>query len=280
MDNSARDEPLWLASIIAASVSTVVLAVANQKGGVGKTTTTINLGACLAERGHRILIIDADPQANASSGLGFQRGSGAATTYDVVVLGQPLQSAITETLVPGLDLVPADVSLAGSEIELVDLARRERRLQYALDGLQGYDLVLIDCPPSLGLLTVNAVVAAQALLVPIQCEFYALEGLSLLTHTLQLLRQQLNPRLTIAGIVMTLFDGRLALAHQVVDEVRRRFPDEVLTPLIPRNVRLSEAPSHGLPITRYDPTCRGAEAYRQLADNLAARLGIGVPVGS
>ena len=280
VDNPRSDGRLWSRPIIAASVSTVVLAVANQKGGVGKTTTTINLGACLAERGHRVLVVDADPQANASSGLGFTRGSAAATTYDVVVLGQPLREAITATFVPGLDLVPADISLAGSEIELVDLVRRERRLEYALAGLEGYDLVLIDCPPSLGLLTVNAVVAANALLVPIQCEFYALEGLGLLTHTLQLLRQQLNPQLTIAGIVMTLFDGRLALAHQVVDEVRRRFPNEVLTPLIPRNVRLSEAPSHGLPITQYDPTCRGAEAYRELAANLAARLGLAVAVPS
>ena len=253
-------------------MGTAVLAVANQKGGVGKTTTAVNLSACLAELGRRVLLIDVDPQANATSGLGVMRADVAASSYDLVVLGRPLAETVISTAVPGLDLVPSHISLAGSEIELVDLPRRERRLEYALEGLTGYDYVFIDCPPSLGLLTVNAVVAADSLLVPIQCEFYALEGLGLLTHTLALLRRELNPDLHIAAIVMTLFDGRLALAHQVVDEVRQRFPDELLTPLIPRNVRLSEAPSHGLPITRYDPSCRGAEAYRQLAVNFDARL--------
>ncbi len=176
-------------------------------------------------------------------------------------------------MVPGLELVPADLSLAGAEIELINLPRREHRLAGAVSGLgDDVDYVLIDCPPSLGLLTVNAAVAAQALLVPIQCEFYALEGLGLLTHTLDLLRRDLNPDLRIAGIVMTLFDARLALAHQVVDEVRGRFADLLLTPLIPRNVRLSEAPSHGLPISLYDPTCRGALAYAELAANLDRRL--------
>jgi chromosome partitioning protein len=175
--------------------------------------------------------------------------------------------------VPGLDVVPSAIALAGSEIELVDMARRERRLQYALEALgSDDDYVLIDSPPSLGLLAINAVVAAEALLIPIQCEFYALEGLGMLMHTLALLRKELNPGLTIAGIVMTLFDARLALAHQVVDEVRARFGDQLLTPLIPRNVRLSEAPSHGMPITLYDPTCRGAIAYRELSVNLDARI--------
>jgi chromosome partitioning protein len=175
--------------------------------------------------------------------------------------------------VPGLDIVPSAIALAGSEIELVDMARRERRLQYALEALESDDdYVLIDSPPSLGLLAINAVVAAEALLIPIQCEFYALEGLGMLMHTLALLRKELNPTLTIAGIVMTLFDARLALAHQVVDEVRARFADQLLTPLIPRNVRLSEAPSHGMPITLYDPTCRGAIAYRELSVNLDARI--------
>ncbi|MGA8633377.1 MAG: ParA family protein, partial [Candidatus Dormiibacterota bacterium] len=169
--------------------------------------------------------------------------------------------------------VPSAIALAGSEIELVDLARRERRLQYALEALASdEDYVLIDSPPSLGLLAINAVVAADALLIPIQCEFYALEGLGLLMHTLALLRKELNPTLGIAGIVMTLFDARLALAHQVVEEVRARFGDQLLTPLIPRNVRLSEAPSHGMPITLYDPTCRGAIAYRELSANLDARI--------
>jgi len=251
-----------------------ILAVANQKGGVGKTTTAVNLAAALAERGRRVLLIDVDPQANATSGLGIDRSAVRASSYDVVVLGRPLSDARIPGPVPGLDVVPSDIALAGSEIELVGMARREHRLRYALEsaGDSGDDYIFIDCPPSLGLLTVNAVVAAESLLVPIQCEFYALEGLGLLTHTLALLRRELNPSLEIAGIVMTLFDGRLALAHQVVDEVRARFGDQLLTPLIPRNVRLSEAPSHGLPITRYDPGSRGAVAYRELAVTLEHRL--------
>ena len=262
---SAHNQPL--------TVAPTILAVANQKGGVGKTTTAVSVGACLAELGRKVLLIDIDPQANATSGLGIDRSRVETSIYDVVVLGRALTDARIPSAVPGLDVVPSDIALAGSEIELVDLARRERRLQYALEAhVSDDDYVLIDAPPSLGLLTVNAVVAAQALLIPIQCEFYALEGLGLLMHTLALLRRELNPSLGVAGIVMTLFDARLALAHQVVDEVRARFGDQLLTPLIPRNVRLSEAPSHGLPITLYDPTCRGAIAYRQLSANLDARL--------
>ncbi len=254
------------------AVAPHVLAVANQKGGVGKTTTTINVGAALAAMGRRVLVVDIDPQANATSGLGVDRSAVEVTSYDVIVGGRPVAEARMATVVPGLDLVPADLSLAGAEIEMIDLAMRERRLALAVEAVDDVDYILIDCPPSLGLLTVNAAVAAQALLVPIQCEFYALEGLGLLTHTLALLRRDLNPDLRIAGIVMTLFDGRLALAHQVVEEVRSRFADELLAPVIPRNVRLSEAPSHGLPVNLYDPTCRGAIAYAELAVNLDRRL--------
>ena len=252
----------------------LVLAVANQKGGVGKTTTVINVAAHLAEIGRRVLIIDCDPQANATSGLGVARRDIPASTYDVVVRGRPIAEARMHTAIPGLELVPSDIALAGAEIELVGVARREKRLSYALEALADdpLDYVLLDCPPSLGLLTVNAVVAARALVVPIQCEFYALEGLGLLTHTISLLRRELNPQLRIAGIVLTLHDGRLTLATQVVDEVRKRFGDLVLDPVIPRNVRLSEAPSYGLPITSYAPSSRGADAYRELAVNLDARL--------
>ena len=252
----------------------LVIAVANQKGGVGKTTTVINVAAHLAELGRRILVVDCDPQANATSGLGIARRDISASTYDVLVLGRPLAEARIPTGIAGLDLIPSDIALAGAEIELVSVARREKRLAYALEALvdNPVDYVFLDCPPSLGLLTVNAVVAAQALLVPIQCEFYALEGLGLLTHTINLLRRELNPRLRIAGIVLTLHDGRLTLSNQVVQEVRTRFGDDVLEPIIPRNVRLSEAPSYGLPITTYAPSSRGAEAYRQLAASLDTRL--------
>ena len=253
--------------------SAFVLAVANQKGGVGKTTTAVSCAAALAEMGRRVLLIDIDPQANATSGLGIDRRDVETSVYDVVVLGRPIAEARTATSVPGLDVVPSDIALAGSEVELVGLTRREHRLHQALDALEtGDDYVIIDCPPSLGLLTVNAVVAARGLLVPIQCEFYALEGLGLLTHTVALLRRELNPALGIAGIVMTQFDARLALAHQVVEEVRARFGEQLLMPLIPRNVRLSEAPSHGVPITVYDPSSRGAAAYRELAAALDRRL--------
>jgi chromosome partitioning protein len=250
-----------------------IIAVANQKGGVGKTTTTINVGTSLADMGHRVLVVDCDPQANATAGLGVDRIAGDPSTYDVIVLGQPIHVARIATAIPNLDLVPSDIALAGSEIELVALPRRELRLHYAIEGIaEDYAYVLLDCPPSLGLLTVNAVVAAQSLLVPLQCEFYALAGLTLLTHTINLLRRELNPTLILEGIVLTLHDPRLTLSNQVVEDVRRRFPADTLETVIPRNVRLSEAPSHGLPISRYDPACRGAIAYRQLAAELHARV--------
>jgi chromosome partitioning protein len=252
---------------------TSVLAVANQKGGVGKTTTAINTAAALAEMGRSVLLIDTDPQANLTSGLGIDRRDVQTSIYDVLVLGHPLLEAAMITKIAGVVVVPSDIALAGSEVELAALTRREHRLRLALEASDiDTDYVMIDCPPSLGLLTVNAVVAAQELLIPVQCEFFALEGLGLLTHTIALLRRDLNPGLGIAGIVMTQFDGRLALAHQVVEEVRARFGDALLRPLIPRNVRLSEAPSHGLPVTLYDPFCRGSAAYRELAFNLDERI--------
>ena len=255
------------------AVAPRIIAVVNPKGGVGKTTTTVNLGAALADLGRRVLVVDCDPQSNASSALGVARGSRASSIYDVVVLGRPLDEARMSTDIPGLDLVPSSIALAGSEIELVAMPRREKRLSYALDALDGSDdYVLLDCPPSLGLLTVNAVVAAHSLLIPMQCEYFALEGLSLLTHTIDLLRRELNPRLAVDGIVLTLFDPRLTLSTQVVEQVRTRFPEETFETVIPRNVRLSEAPSHGLPISRYDASCRGAVAYARLAGEFDARV--------
>jgi chromosome partitioning protein len=239
---------------------------------VGKTTTAVNLGAALAERGLQVLLVDCDPQANATSGLGVRPSELVSSIYDVIVLGQPISELARKIDdVPGLTLVPSNVSLAGSELELAELPLRESRLRLALDGLQNYDYVLLDTPPSLGLLTVNCLVAADSMLVPLQCEYYALEGLSLLTQSQSLVRQSLNPGLSLAGIVLTLFDPRTILSSQVVSEVRRQFGDQAFNTVIPRSVRLSEAPSHGLPITLYDPTGRGAAAYRALAEELLLR---------
>jgi chromosome partitioning protein len=249
-----------------------ITAVVNQKGGVGKTTTAINLGAAWAERSLQVLVIDLDPQANTTRGLGLDPSRPRLTVYDLLAGSARLAEVSVDASVPGLQLVPSRLDLAGAEIELATSERREYRLRETIDGqASAWDEILIDCPPSLGLLTLNALTAASQMLVPMQCEYFSLEGLSHLLYTQQLVRMRLNPDLTLAGIVMTLFDARTTLAWDVLEEVRRAYPDQVLRTLIPRNVRLSEAPSHGRPVTVYDPGCRGAKAYRQLAEEVLSR---------
>lgn len=249
-----------------------IYAVVNQKGGVGKTTTAINVAANLPDLGKSGLIVDMDPQGNTTSGFGIDKSRLAGSVYNVIIEAADVNAIIRPTGVPGLDILPSHRSLAGAEIELIGLPRRERRLVYALDMLRhAYDYVIIDCPPSLGLLTVNCLVAAEYMLIPIQCEYYALEGLGALTHTSQLIQRELNPRLKIGGIVLTLFDPRTTLAWQVAEQVRSQYPDETFRTIIPRNVRLSEAPSHGMPITQYDPASRGAVAYHELTKELISR---------
>ena len=249
-----------------------VTACTNQKGGVGKTTTVINLAAYLALSGTRTLVIDLDPQGNATSGLGVDRRSIERSAYDALVDRIPAGELIVGTAIDGLDLVPSTPALSGAEVELVDVAARERRLSASLADLNGrYDRVLIDCPPSLGLLTVNALTAADGVLIPIQTEYYALEGLSQLVNTIRRVREALNPRLELDGVVLTMYDARTRLSAQVADEVRRHMNGTVFETVVPRSVRLSEAPSHGLPIALYDPASRGATAYRELAGEVVAR---------
>jgi chromosome partitioning protein len=243
-----------------------VIAIANQKGGVGKTTTSVNLSACLAELGKKVLLVDIDPQGNSTSGLGVDKANIEHCVYDALVNDVAFTSIKLSTQVKNLDLLPATIQLAGAEIELVSIMSRETKLKRALDKIKyDYDYVIIDCPPSLGLLTINSLTAANSVLVPIQCEFYALEGLSQLMKTVTLVQRNLNPALTLEGVVLTMFDARTNLSIQVVDEVKNHFRHKVYKTIIPRNVRLSEAPSHGQPVIKYDPKSKGAEVYFELA---------------
>lgn len=254
-----------------------ILAIANQKGGVGKTTTAINLATALAAVKKNVLIIDLDPQGNASTGLGLEPADRALNTYHVLIDGTPLDETIKPTNIPGLSIVPSGIDLTGAELELIDVEQREYRLKAALEGIEEtFDYVLIDCPPALGLLTVNALVAAQAVLVPLQCEFFALEGVSHLSRTIERVASKFNPGLEIQGIVLTMFDKRNNLSGMVADDVRAFFGDKVYNTVIPRNVRVSEAPSFGRPVLVYDMGCAGSQAYLHLASEVLSREGIHV----
>ena len=244
----------------------IILAIANQKGGVAKTTTAVNLSAALAEEGKRVLIVDVDPQGNATSGLGIDKSISNRCIYDVLINDYPIERAYHETPVEGLTILPATIQLAGAEVELVSLVNRERLLKTALDSVrEQFDYIMIDCPPSLGLLTLNALTAADGVLIPVQCEYYALEGLGQLMNTIELVKKHLNKSLKVFGTLLTMMDTRTNLANQVADEVRGFFKELTFDQAIYRNVRLSEAPSYGLPIHLYDPRSKGAEQYRLVA---------------
>ncbi len=248
-----------------------IIAVANQKGGVGKTTTSVNLAACLAAKQQKVLLVDCDPQGNASSGYGIEKSALDQTIYQVLIDNVAVKTVIQPTEFK-VDVLPANIELAGAEVELVAAISRENRLKRALDTVKAaYDYIIIDCPPSLGLLTLNSLAAADSVLMPIQCEFYALEGVSQLMNTIELVRNNLNPSLEIEGVVMTMYDSRTKLAEQVVAEVRENFGDVVYKTMIPRTVRLSEAPSYGQPIIYYDKRSKGADVYRNLAEEVIAR---------
>jgi len=251
---------------------TKILGIINQKGGVGKSTTAVNLAAALGSAGKQVLLVDLDPQGNATSGLGIDKGEITRCIYDLLLNDTPLHEVIIPDVATGLDLIPATINLAGAEVELVSEMARENRLKDTLGSLRGkYDYILIDCPPSLGLLTVNALVASDKLIIPIQCEFYALEGVTKLLDSMKRVKSRLNPSLDIFGILLTMYDGRTMLARQVAKEVRSFFGKQVFETIIPRTVKLSEAPSYGLPITEYDPHGRGAESYTALAKEVINR---------
>ncbi len=258
-----------------------IIAIANQKGGVGKTTTAVNLAAVLASTQLRVLLVDADPQGNATSGAGIQRGSFRRSVYQCIVIGDPVEEALLPTEIPNLQVLPANKDLAGAEVELVELERREFRLREALATVAGnFDYIIIDCPPSLGLLTLNALTAAHSLLVPIQCEYYALEGVTELFDTLARIRRLHNPSLTIEGLLLTMYDERTNLSSAVASDLRDFYGRQVFETVIPRNVRLAEAPSYGKPITQYDPHSRGAEAYFQLGKEIIAHDTKGIGSGA
>ena len=246
-----------------------IIAIANQKGGVGKTTTAVNLAACLAKKGQRVLLIDMDPQGNATSGLGVDNRKVENSIYDILISAEKMENVVVKTDFRNLELCPSSIALSGAEIELVNLMAREYRLKEALEDVkEKYDFIFLDCPPSLGLVTLNALTACGSVLMPIQCEYYALEGLSQLTATIKRVKKLLNPDIEIEGVLMTMFSSRQNLAIQVVDEVKKFFPQKVYKTIIPRNVRLSEAPGFGQPVIQYDPSSRGAESYTDLAEEV------------